>query len=195
MSNMYPYTFDNMTRIGHDSCYTDQKDIQNSGYGNYVLQNYFANDCTMMKPIELATSQPAIMYNGGFGNLAVNGCNVDQSSKLLIGSIQTNNACKISLFQRPFVTCPFLGRGSVCPVLESNILQGEQIINKKSVNPLSEKNNYPTQTTPLLQTTKDRMDNYSTAIYANEQNGFYRGGMSVKNYYNDTSNMTAYATS
>mgnify|MGYP000606077153 CR=1 FL=1 len=189
MAYSLPYTFDNMTRIGHDSCYTDQKDIQNNNYSDYLLVNYFARDCTMMKPIELATSQPGIVYNGTY-YVSPEGCNVDESSKLQIGTIQTSNKCRISLFERPFATVPFLGRGSVNPVVESQIMQGELQVNKKSVNPLSEKSHYNLQSIPLLPTTKERMSNYSSAIYNNEHNGLMRGGFSTKDYYNDVGKMT-----
>ena len=65
MANVSNYTFDNMARIGLDPCCIDQTTIQNMGYANYMLQNYFVSDCTMKKPIDLATSQPGIFYNGG----------------------------------------------------------------------------------------------------------------------------------
>ena len=118
MADVSSYTFDNMTRIGLDNCCTDQDTIQNSQAANYMLQNYFLSDCTMKKPIELATTQPGIMYNGGF-NVGAGGCNINDSSKLQIGTIQTHPRCRIDLFQRPFATVPYLGRGAVNPIIES----------------------------------------------------------------------------
>ena len=47
MANVSGYTFENMSRIGNDSCYLDQESIQNNSACNYLLQNYFANDCSM----------------------------------------------------------------------------------------------------------------------------------------------------
>ena len=138
MATYSGYTFDNMSRIGLDSCCIDQSTIQDVAACNYMTQNYFASDCSMKNPIQLATSQPGIIYNGGYGSGA-GGCNIDDSSKLLIGTIQTNPKCRIDLFHRPFATIPYLGRGSVNPVMESQIQQGEQITNKRSVNILSEK--------------------------------------------------------
>ena len=105
MSNTYNYTFDNMSRIGLDSCCIDQDTIQNVQACNYTLQNYFANDCSMKTPIALATSQPGVFYNGGM-LAGAGGCNIDESSKLQIGSIQTHPRCHIDLFQRPFATVP-----------------------------------------------------------------------------------------
>ena len=123
MANVSSYTFDNMSRIGNDDCCLSQTDIQNVAACNYSTQNYFASDCSMKNPIELATSQPGIMYNGGY-NSGAGGCNIDDSSRLQIGTIQTHPKSQIDLFHRPFATVPFLGRGSVNPVMESQIQIG-----------------------------------------------------------------------
>ena len=106
MASVSGFTFDNMSRIGNDSCNLDQNSIQNMNASNYLLQNYFSNDCSMKSPIELATMQPGVFYNGGH-NVGAGGCNIDTSSQLLLGSEVTNPRCKIDLFQRPFATVPF----------------------------------------------------------------------------------------
>ena len=149
MANVSSYTFDNMSRIGNDQCCISQTDIQNVASCNYMTQNYFAADCSMKNAKALATTQPGIMYNGGY-NSGAGGCNIDNSSELLIGTIQTHPRCHIDLFQRPFATVPYLGRGAVNPVMESQIQQGEQIVNKRSVNNLSEKSYIKYHQTPLL---------------------------------------------
>ena len=138
MAYVSDFTFNNLSRLSQDSCCIDQNTIQDSAACSYLLQNYFAQDCSMKNAKALATSQPCINYSGGFG-LGAGGCNVDDSSKLLIGGIQTNPKARIDLFGRPFATVPFLGRGSVDPILESQIQQGEGITNKRSVTRLTEK--------------------------------------------------------
>jgi len=144
MAQSFDYTFGNMSRLGLDNCNLTQDMIQNMNACNYMTQNYFGSDCSMMIPRELAISQPGMMYNGGYGSGA-GGCNVDDSSQLLIGSIQTHPRCRLDLFHRPFATVPFLGRGSVNTVIESQIQQGEQMTNKKTTNLLSETNTLPYQ--------------------------------------------------
>jgi hypothetical protein len=176
MSNVYNYTFDNMSRIGTDQCYLDQTTIQNVATCNYMTQNYFANDCSMKNPIDLATTQPGIMYKGGY-NLGSGGCNVDDSSNLQIGTIQTNPKCRIDLFQRPFATVPYLGRGSVNPIIEAQIQQGEQLTNKRSVNKLSEKSFIKYYQTPLLPAIKDNIDNTTNKIETDAYDGWIRGGV------------------
>jgi hypothetical protein len=176
MANVSDYTFFNSSRIGNDTCFQDQNTVQNISACNYTLENYFANDCTMKKPIALATSQPCVFYNGP-SNVGSGGCVVDQSSKLLLGSIQTHPRCRIDLFQRPFGTVPYLGRGSVCPILESQIQQGELLTNKRSVNKLAEKSYIKYQNTPLLESVKSRITNPAYCVEGVASDGWIRGGV------------------
>lgn len=176
MSYVSNYTFDNLTRLGNDNCCVDQKTIQNSEYANYMLQNYFVTDCTMSKPISLATTQPGIMYNGGSGSGA-GGCNIDESSKLTIGTIQTHPKCRIDLFQRPFATVPFLGRGSVNPIVESQIQQGDMIVNKRSINNLGEKSYIKYHQTPLLPSVQAKLNNPANYVEGVASQGWIRGGV------------------
>ena len=176
MANIYNYTFNSPERIGLDECCKSQTDLQNVSYANYMLQNYFASDCSMKKPIDLATTQPGIFYNGGF-NVGAGGCNIDESSNLQIGTIQTHPRCHIDLFQRPFATVPYLGRGSVNPVIESQIQQGDTNVNKRSVNNLSEKSYIKYHQTPLLPSIKEQMSNPANSVEGVASEGWVRGGV------------------
>jgi hypothetical protein len=176
MATYTGYTFSNMSRIGLDSCCVDQETIQDVASCNYMTQNFFSSDCSMKKPIDLATTQPGIMYNGGY-QVGAGGCNINDSSKLQIGTIQTHPRCRIDLFQRPFATVPYLGRGSVNPVIEAQILQGEQLTNKRSINNLSEKSYIKYHQTPLLPAIKKMIDNPANQIENVASNGWIRGGV------------------
>jgi hypothetical protein len=185
MANVSSYTFDNMSRIGLDNCNKSQTDIQNVASCNYTLQNYFASDCSMRSPIELATTQPGIMYNGGYGS-GSGGCNINDSSNLLIGTIQTHPKCRIDLFQRPFATVPYLGRGSVNPIIEAQIQQGETNVNKRSVNTLSEKSYIKYHHTPLLPSVKERLTNPANSVEGVASEGWIRGGVPSRELTRDT---------
>ena len=123
MAFVSDFAFNNISRIGDDSCSQDINSIENAQACSYLLQNYFTQDCSMSKARQLAVTQPCINYSGTMGS-DICGSNIDDSSRLLIGTIQTHPRCRIDLFQRPFATVPFLGRGSVCPILEAQIQQG-----------------------------------------------------------------------
>ncbi len=176
MAYVSDFTFNNMARMGNDLCCLDQNSIQNSSSCSYLLQNFFTQDCSMKNAKALATTQPGINYSGSFG-LGVGGCNVDDSSKLLIGGIQTHPKTRIDLFGRPFATVPFLGRGSVDPILESQIQQGEAITNKRSVTRLTEKSYLKFHTTPLIPEVKKNIQNPSLMIEGMASEGWIRGGV------------------
>ena len=78
--SVFPYTFDNLTRIGNDNCSLDQRNIQNFHASNYMVENYYPF-CPMTKAIDFATNQPNVNYTGSH-QLGINGCNVDQNSEL-----------------------------------------------------------------------------------------------------------------
>ena len=176
MAYVSDFTFNNLSRIGNDSCCIDQTSIQNSQSCSYLLQNYFSQDCSMKDAKSLATSQPCINYTGGFG-LGAGGCNVDESSKLLIGTIQTNPKSRIDLFQRPFATVPYLGRGSVDPLLEAQIQQGETNTNKRTVTRLTEKSYVQYHTTPMIPEIKENIQNPTHLIEGVASDGWIRGGL------------------
>ena len=96
MAYVSDFTFNGLSRISEDGCCIDQNSIQNSESCSYTLQNYFAQDCNMKNVRALATTQPGINYSGGYG-LGAGGCNVDDSSNLLIGGIQTHPKSRIDL--------------------------------------------------------------------------------------------------
>jgi hypothetical protein len=145
----------------------------------------------MKSPISLATTQPGIMYNGGY-NSGAGGCNIDESSMLQIGTIQTHPRCRIDLFQRPFATVPYLGRGSVNPVMEAQIQQGEQIVNKRSVNNLSEKSYIKYHQTPLLPAVQERIKN--STIESDASQGWIRGGVPSRELTRDSDYFNKHST-
>ena len=175
--------FNNISRGYNDNEYLDQRSIQNMNGSNYTLKNYFAEDTTMRKPIDFALMQPFMFYNGTNG-IGLNGYNIDENSKLTIGSLQTHTRSRIDLIQRPFVTVPYLGRGSVDPVSESQIMQGETYTNKKSYNQLSEVSYLPLSNTPLIQSIKNTITN---PVFLVEDNAgdCTRGGLPSRELFRD----------
>jgi hypothetical protein len=176
MAYVSDFTFNTMGRIGNDECSQDINSIQNSQACSYLLQNYFAADCNMSNAKKLATTQPGINYSGSMGS-DMCGSNIDDSSKLLIGSIQTAPKARIDLFQRPFATVPYLGRGAVDPILEAQIQQGEAVTNKRSITKLTEKSHLRYRTTPLIPEMQKNVQNPEHLIEANASQGWIRGGV------------------
>ena len=109
-------------------------------------------------------------------------------------AIQTHPRCRIDLFQRPFATVPFLGRGSVNPVMEAQIQQGESLVNKRSINNLSEKSYIKYHQTPLLPSIKETMCNPSNYVEGSASSGWIRGGVPSRELTRDTDYFNKHST-
>ena len=179
-----PKPFDNTTRLGVDTCVADQRSMQNTQTCNYHLQNYFLAECSMKQPIEFATSQPAVNYKGG--HLGAGGCNVDANSELLLGSVQTHPRSKVELYQRPYSTVPYLGRGSANSVDEARLQQGERETNRRSINRLSEQTYMNHSTTPLISSINERINDPSHSIEEVASSNWIRGGIASSDANRDT---------
>lgn len=184
MSFITNYHFDNLSRIGNDVCYQDQTTIQNINSCNYNLENYFSNDCSMRRAYQISTAQPGIVLNGGHGSGA-GGCNIDANSRLTIGSIVTHPRSRIDLYQRPFVTVPYLGRGSVDPILEAQIQQGDLSTNRRSVTNLPEKSYMKYTNTPMLPDVYKHVNDLGNNIGHMESSGMIRGGLPSRELMRD----------
>ena len=182
---VFPYTFDNLTRIGNDNCSLDQRNIQNAHSSNYMTENFYPA-CPMSSAIDFATNQPNVFYKGSH-QMGINGCNVAENSELKYTKI-TKPACKISLEQRPFLTVPYLGRGIVDPVLERQIKTGDTELNRKSINPSSEVSHTERRNYPLLGNIEKTVTNPDNLIEESAQNGWVRGGMSSRDYTRQNNN-------
>lgn len=135
---MAEYTFFNLGRIGADEIDNTQRQVLNTRLANYSLANYFS-DPTSNSHVNFATSHPQLTFNAVNGGSGVGASAVDADSQLLINSEQSRSLDKLNLNTRPFITVPYLGRGSCDPSLESQLLQGELSTDKKSVSTIMTK--------------------------------------------------------
>ena len=131
MSSSSNFSFYNLDRIGDDKTCESQSTAQNTRYANYTTANYFS-ELPSDAQVQFATSQPAIIPNSNFGS-GVGGTNVENESILLLKTEPERHYGRLSLMSRPYATVPYLGRGSADPDLESQLLEGEQGKDKKSV--------------------------------------------------------------
>jgi hypothetical protein len=169
MASVYDYTFNQMTRISDDYTDVSERNIQNVNAANYLLDSFNAS-CPMSKTISFATSQQNVNYSGSY----TAGCHIDDSSELLNTAISRPKV-KLSLNQRPYLTVPYLGRGQSNVVLETQILQGGDLVNnKKSVNPTSE---VGYSFTPMLPSLKATINNPANLIENIAAEGWIRGGV------------------
>jgi hypothetical protein len=176
MASLYPYTFNGTTRIRSDNTDRSQTNIQNTRFGDYMLSNYFS-DTRSDDHVLFATNQPSVMFGGSFG--ASNGIgagNVEVDSMLNVKKENARSLEKLSLQQRPFLTVPYLGRGSCDTMLESQLRQGDIITNKKSVSTVSEQSYSNLHMYPLIDSIKDTVTNPNYLVQEAVLDGWTRGG-------------------
>jgi hypothetical protein len=165
--------FQNLGR--NDDIDTTQLNLDNTRYSNYVLSNFTQGTA---EHVQFATSQPEISFNALTNGLGLNDDNtVDVDSVLNIQKTQGRSFEKVQLFQRPFVTVPFMGRGFGNPILESQLLQGEPTIQLKSVGTIMEKSFIPFSTLPVDSMMQERVRDPRYTVEEAALEGWTRGGM------------------
>ena len=171
MASLYPYTFNGATRIRDDNSDRTQQNIMSTRYHDYMMSSYFSNKRSDDSK-NFATAQPGIMFNGG----SIHGIttdNVDIDTMLTIKNENSRTLEKLSLQQRPFLTVPYLGRGSADTALESQMMQGDVVTNKKSVSTITEQSFMNNHIHPLLDNVKE------TSL-----DGWIRGGVATREMMN-----------
>lgn len=177
MASMYPYTFNNGSRIGSDNTDKTQTNLMNTKYSNYMLSTYFS-ESRSDDHVNFATSQPAMMFSGapGGASAGVTANTVDVDSYFTIKRENGRALEKLSLQQRAFASVPYLGRGSCDPVLESQLKQGDMVANKKSVSTVSEQSYMNNQMYPLIDSIKEKITNPKYLVQEAALDGWKRGG-------------------
>ena len=170
--------FNNMTRIGNDFD-NSQQNIMDTHFANYSLSKYFSDND---EHVDFATSQQNVMINGSgsTNGKGINGSIIDYDSELLIKSEQQRPFMKLQLFQRPFATVPYIGRGSVDPLIESQLQQGEPIHGMKSVSTIMEKSFMDYSLYPVDSTMQEYVSNPSYTVEEAALDGWVRGGSSTR---------------
>lgn len=184
MASLSPYTFLNTDRIGADSTDKTQQNLSNTQYSTYTLTNHFSQNLSDQH-VKFAIDQPTMTFNGLTNGNGVNATVVDDESVLLLKTEQQRALEKLQLFERPFKTVPYLGRGSCDPALESQLLQGELSSDKKSVSTIMEKSFADYSLYPTDDKMKERINDPSTSVEESALDGWIRGGASTREMSND----------
>lgn len=181
------YTFHQSGRLGNDSLDTTQRTLQNTKYLDSILSNYSADNSSTAY-VDFATQIPGMMVSGMNGGSGLGGIAVENESKLFWKTQSERSLEKLQLYERPFLTIPYLGRGSVDTTLESQMMQGENVRGKKSVSTVMEQNFNPLDKYPMDAEKKARSGN---TIEELALDGWSRGGKSARdsqeNYFSNNS--------
>lgn len=180
---MSDYTFFHLGRIGADEVDNTQRNIFNSRHSNYTLTNYFA-DSTADSHVSFATQYPTMMYNGLSG-VGLNGSLVDADSSLLLGATKGRSLERLSLKQRPFLTVPYLGKGSCDVLLESQMTQGENSRDRKSASTIMSKSFSEHSLYPVDGKMAETSSDPKHTIEEFGLDGWVRGGMTTRGLSTD----------
>ena len=170
MSTVSNYFFNSSNRLTNDITDNTQHNLQNTRFATYQLSNYFGESLSDSH-VQFATQQPAINFNGN----GVGGNQIDIDTLLSIKKGQTRPLEKLQLNQRPFLTIPYLGKGSCDTTLELQLLQGEVVSDKKSVSTIMDKSFMGYTLYPVDDKMKEFTQN-SSNIEEVALNGWIRGG-------------------
>jgi len=184
MSVLNSYTFNNLGRIGADATDNTQQNIYNTRFANYTLSNYFS-DSLSGSHVAFATSQPSVMFTGSNGGSSVGGAVIDIDSLLMLKKEQERPLERLNLVQRPFLTVPYLGKGSCDPAIESQLQQGELSSDKKSTSTVMEQSFMSHSLYPTDDKMKERVKNPAFSVEEVAMDGWVRGGMTTREMSSD----------
>jgi len=180
MSLISDYRFNNISRIGQDGVDMTTRNIENSRYSSYNTASFFGDKITNSQ-IDFISQQPTMNIYGTALGAGIGGSLIEADSRIIIKTTQEREFEKLQLFPRPFVTVPYLGRGSVCPILESQLQQGEPIHDKKSVSTIMDKSFFNYTQYPLDDEMKKRVNDTKNTVEESALNGWVRGGVDTRN--------------
>ena len=184
MSSVSHYLFNNTDRIGSDKNDQTQNNVHNTRYANHSLASFFSEN-TSSQHVNFAVQQPTMTFSGISHGNGLNGNVIDDESNLVIKTEQTKPFEKLQLFQRPFASVPYLGRGSCDPALEAQLQHGEVVAGKKSVSTIMDKSFSQYQLYPTDDKMEERVNDAAYTVEEAALDGWVRGGKSTREMSND----------
>jgi hypothetical protein len=179
---MSDYAFFNLGRIGADEADQTQRNLHNTRFSNYNLSNYF-NENTSNAHVDFATTYPNMMFVGNKG-IGLGG-NIDVDSNLHLKMKEGRSLEKLSLNERPFLTVPYLGRGSVDPVVESRLMMGENVFEPKSTSTIMSRSFMDYTMYHVDDEMKSRVSDPKKSVEEYALDGWVRGGVMTREMMTD----------
>lgn len=167
--------FNSQGRLGADQTDATQQNLQNTRFANYMLSSFFS-DSASDAHVMFATQQPAMMSSSTVHGGGLSGAAIDTDSRLTIHQQTERSLGRLQLMQRPFLTVPYLGRGSRDPTLESQLLQGEMVAEKKSVGTVMDKSFMGYTMYPADTVAEGRNNDPRSMVEEAALDGWVRGG-------------------
>tara|TARA_B100001093_G_scaffold468455_1_gene488467 strand:+ start:114 stop:827 length:714 start_codon:yes stop_codon:yes gene_type:complete len=174
-----PFTVNDLSSIRNDDDYINYEIAQSQGSGQYILNDYTQNNPECL--LDRATMNATVNFRDGNGK---NQNNIDTDSLMTFSKVKHERKHQKQLFERPFKTMPFLGRGPHRVEDESFLLSGESSRVSKQCGSLAGVF-IENQFTPLVDNLKDHIQNPYNIIPEDSSVRFVRGGISTRNIVKD----------
>jgi hypothetical protein len=180
MSSTTDFMFNNLGGTRSDYVDQSERSLQNTRFSNYMLSNFSSDTIRPDDVLNFASEQPSLIMNGVSKGEGINGSIIDIDSLLTVSKEQARSLEKLTLQQRPFATVPYLGRGSCDPVMESQLLQGEEVHDKKSISTIMEKNFADHSLYVPDNNMEKRTSKSEYTVQEDALNGWVRGGVNTR---------------
>ena len=167
----------NYKAMSHDDkCFVDIDTRQSIGPGNYGITNLYDCECLIPNTVKNATDNVCMTYKDGYGT--ENACVIDDGSKLRIGLHKKYPKCNQQLFERPYKTVPYMGKGIFNADEDSVLKFAEPTSIKRSSNTLSGIT-IPQIWTPLIGHLEFNVQNPLHIIQESVDASWRRGGVAT----------------
>lgn len=175
------FVINQQTRLRTDGCAIEVDQRESEGPGQYTLSNFHSCDCGAEKVREIAFQHPQMIVRDGYGWGSTGGCKIDDDSNARLGCKHTNPRLIQQLYQRPYLTVPYMGNGCHYPDKESCLRFSEQTGEKRSCNVLAGVS--IDRNIPMIDCLKNNIQNPNNLI--EETYGWIRGGESTRKNLKD----------
>ena len=132
------YVFNNSSDLSSDATDQTANALQNTRLANHLLYNNFKDQNLNILSTSYIDfeSKNLTMITGNPCGPGLGGDVIDTNNDLtMTGVVKERSREKLDLYPRPYVTVPYLGRGSCNVDVESDILHGKaDFVGKKSAN-------------------------------------------------------------
>lgn len=185
-NNIRSFTVQDLTSIKSDRDYIDYDIIQSKGSADHIFTNY--NNNNRDKLIDIATQNATINFRDGKGT---NNDNINVDTEVRIGKVKHERKHQKQLFQRPYLTIPYIGKGELNVDNESYLLSSNDTGQHKQCNSLAGVY-LENQFTPLVPNLENNIQNTNNLIpednrsnWIDDKSQWIRGGISTRNIVKD----------
>lgn len=173
------FTVNDLSSIRNDDDYINYETAQSQGTGQYFLNDYNQNNPNCL--LDRATMNATVNFRDGNGK---NQRNIDADSLMTFSKVKHERKHQKQLFERPFKTMPYLGRGQHRVEDESFLLSGETSRVSKQCGSTAGVF-IENQFTPLVDNLREHVQNPYNIIPEDSSVRFVRGGISTRNIVKD----------